>query len=366
MTPDIVHYFTSHGVRVMVSIGGITYVGPWDDALAQNPTQLGLAAAALAQSLGVGMEIDYEGNSSASIAALGTFIAAYRSVLPYDATGANPASRLTIDLASGDRWLIALAAKAGAEWLDPAHPQLDYANAMVPSRQPGASAAQSDWQEHVDGDPRMSPPMPPLAPCRFTGSLFLTGHGVTAECNDFNASVNFATRDFVENVAPNGVGSTAGMLGYMFWAAECEGTKTTCTTPPNTCQNGLGAGATYFDIPIPMPPLRQDGPLVGVPTGGAPGFALESNAPNPFRGSTVLRFALAEPAHVVIGLYNVAGAEVARPVDGDYPAGRSILPWTAMGRGGERLRSGTYFARMRAVTAAGLRIDKTGALTLLD
>ena len=57
---------------------------------------------------------------------------------------------------------------------------------------------------------------------------------------------------------PNGAGTTAGMLGYMFWAAECEGTRTACTTPPNgTCEGGLGVGATTFGVPIPMPPLRQ-------------------------------------------------------------------------------------------------------------
>jgi hypothetical protein len=36
------------------------------------------------------------------------------------------------------------------------------------------------------------------------------------------------------------------MLGYMFWAAECPGTRQVCTTPPNTCENGVGAGAKYF------------------------------------------------------------------------------------------------------------------------
>ena len=42
MTTDVVNYFKSHGIRVMLSIGGITYVDPWNQALAQNATQLGL------------------------------------------------------------------------------------------------------------------------------------------------------------------------------------------------------------------------------------------------------------------------------------------------------------------------------------
>jgi len=57
---------------------------------------------------------------------------------------------------------------------------------------------------------------------------------------------------------PNGAGTTSGMLGYMFWAAECQGTRTICTTPPNTCEGGVGVGARTYSIPIPMPPLRQN------------------------------------------------------------------------------------------------------------
>ena len=48
------------------------------------------------------------------------------------------------------------------------------------------------------------------------------------------------------------------MLGYMFWAAECPSTRRICTTPPNTCENGVGAGARAYNVPIPMQPLRQN------------------------------------------------------------------------------------------------------------
>ncbi len=33
MTADVVNYFKSRGIRVMLSIGGITYVDPWNQAL---------------------------------------------------------------------------------------------------------------------------------------------------------------------------------------------------------------------------------------------------------------------------------------------------------------------------------------------
>jgi hypothetical protein len=261
MTPDIVNYFKSKGVRVMLSIGGITYTDAWNKALAQNATQLGLNAAAVAQQLGVGIEIDYEENRSPNLAGLQAFISAYRSVLPYDATGGNHAARLTIDLAAGDRWLIDITRKATADWLTIANPVLDYANAMVPARQPSARDAMANWQEHVDGKAQYAPKIPPLAPAKFTGSLWLVGSKPIPECTNFAKSLQYptATGDFVKTVMANSAsgGTTRGMLGYMFWAAECQGTRSVCTTPPNECKGGVGAGASYYSVPIPMPALRQ-------------------------------------------------------------------------------------------------------------
>ena len=259
MNQAVVDYFKSRGIRVQLSIGGITYTDAWNQALATNPTQLGLNAAEAAQRFGVGIEIDYEENSNPNLTALQTFINAYRSVHPYDASGSNHAARLTIDLAAGDRWLIALTRKATADWLNTTTPVLDYANAMVPNRQPNnAAGAIENWQEHVDGKPQFGPPILPLAPAKFTGALYIvTGTRAAPECTSFSSSLINSTGTYVQNVAPNGAGTSSGMLGYMFWAAECPSARRVCTTPPDTCQGGVGVGATTYNIPIPMPPLRQ-------------------------------------------------------------------------------------------------------------
>jgi hypothetical protein len=234
---QIVSYFTSHNIRVMLSIGGITFVTDWNTALSTNPAQLGLNAAAVAKSLGVGIEIDYEENTTPNLAGLQSFITAYRSQLPYDATGANPAARLTIDVGAGDRFLIDLDRKATSDWLTTANPVLDYANALVPSKQPpSASSAESNWQEHVDGKSNFAPPILPLAPAKFTGSLYITsGHNPLPECTTFSSSLEDSTGTYVQTVAPNGAGTTSGMLGYMFWAAECPFIRNVCTMPLNTC-----------------------------------------------------------------------------------------------------------------------------------
>jgi hypothetical protein len=260
MTPAVIGYFTSRGVRVMLSIGGATFVDDWNSALATDPTRLGLNAAAAAKRLGAGIEIDYEENSSPNLAGLQAFIDAYRSQLPYDASGADAAARLTIDLGAGDRFLIAIARKATADWLTAARPVLDYANAMVPSKQPtSASDAEDNWQEHVDGKPQFGPPILPLAPAKFTGSLFIAaGSRVRPECTSFAASLESSTGGYVQTVAPNGAGTTAGMLGFMFWAAETPSLRGVSTTPPNTCEGGVGVGATTYAVQTPMPALRQD------------------------------------------------------------------------------------------------------------
>src|SRR4026208_314139 len=253
MNQAVVDYFKTRGVRVQLSMGGITYTDAWNEALATNPSQLGLNAAEAAQRLGVGFEIDYEENTDPNLTGLQAFINAYRSVHPYDASGTNHAARLTIDLAAGDRWLIALTRTATADWLTTTTPVLDYANAMVPSRQPNSAAtAQADWQEHVDGKPQFGPPILPLAAAEFTGPLsIVTGSRAAPEGTSFSSSLINSTGAYVQSVAPNGAGTTSGMLGYMFWAAECAATRRVRTGPPTPRGGGGGRGCGGYNLRHP-------------------------------------------------------------------------------------------------------------------
>ena len=253
MNDSVISYFQSRGVRVMMSIGGASYRKNWDKALSTNPTQLGLNAAAAAKQLNVGMEIDYENSSSPNLTGLQQFVSAYRSQIVYDATGANNAARLTIDLGDGDTYLTKLANYAVTNWLQTSSPVLDYANAMVAGQKTGVATLESGWQQHVDG---LSGSVPPMAPAKLTGSLWLIG--AQANCDNFSNSDQNTAASFVENLAPAGAGTTTGMLGYMFWAAGCQGNGTGCTFPPTTCENGMGGAMTAFSIPVPMPALRQN------------------------------------------------------------------------------------------------------------
>jgi hypothetical protein len=248
MSSAIVNYFTTHNVRVMLSIGGFTYISFWDQALSTDAKQLGTNAANAAKAMGVGIEIDYENDTSPNLAALQEFINAYRAILPFDPTGANAAARLTIDLAAGDRSLVALSQKATKEWLTTTNPVLDYANATVPNGQPTASEAEGNWKEHVTGLTLHN--IPALAPAKLTGAVRLVlGNNPTPECNNFNMSLQNSTGHFVQTVPPNGAGTTPGMLGYMFWGSEAQS--------PSTCEGGVGAGAKTYSISVPMPALRR-------------------------------------------------------------------------------------------------------------
>jgi hypothetical protein len=254
MTTAVVSYFQSKGVRVMMSIGGASFTKDWSKALSTNPTQLGINAANAAKQFNVGMEIDYEKSSNPDLTGLQQFVSAYRSVVAYDATGSNFAARLTIDLGDGDTYLTALANYATTNWLKTSAPVLDYANAMVASQNTTVSTLESGWQQHISG---LSGSVPPLAPAKLTGSLWVVGNSPIANCVNFPTSDQEVAANFVETVAPAGAGTTAGMLGYMFWGGGCQGNGTVCTFPPNTCEGGVGKGAATFNLAIPMGALRQ-------------------------------------------------------------------------------------------------------------
>jgi hypothetical protein len=110
----------------------------------------------------------------------------------------------------------------------------------------------------VDGKPTYNPVIPPKAPAKFTGGLYLKGD--MTNCYDFLASEQYEHAPYVQTVIPNGAGTTVGMLGYMFWAAGTPSARKnyTPTVDPNSCEGGMGVAAEVFNIPIPMDRLRQE------------------------------------------------------------------------------------------------------------
>jgi len=243
MTPAIVEYFTDHGIRVLLSMGGVTYTDSWNQALVTDAEALATQAVAAVRYLGAdGLEIDWENGTptEAQLDGIEAFIDTYNRVWT-ELTQTDAV--LTLDLAVGSRYLQELSRRAAEDWLPSG--DIDYINAMVPRGEPTTD----QWQEHVDGKPNYNPPILPKAPAKIAVSMWLTnGRTPHPNCVDFNASTQLAKAGYVQTVEPNGAGSTPGFLGYMFWAAECPSTRNVCTTPPNGCEGGMGVGAEYFGI----------------------------------------------------------------------------------------------------------------------
>ncbi|NKB69758.1 MAG: T9SS type A sorting domain-containing protein [Candidatus Latescibacteria bacterium] len=76
-------------------------------------------------------------------------------------------------------------------------------------------------------------------------------------------------------------------------------------------------------------------------------FELAQNYPNPFNSDTVIRYALAQPEHVQLSVYNLAGQQMATLVEGQRPAGVSTVRWDGTDKAGRNLASGVYLYRLQ-------------------
>ena len=80
----------------------------------------------------------------------------------------------------------------------------------------------------------------------------------------------------------------------------------------------------------------------------ATGLRLGQSYPNPFGPSTTIRYSLPARSHVRLGIYDVAGREVAVILDGVQTTGAHDVLWDGAGREGQPLSAGVYFVRLDA------------------
>ena len=93
----------------------------------------------------------------------------------------------------------------------------------------------------------------------------------------------------------------------------------------------------------------QPGGTTDVPGTGLPReLALSAPAPNPLRGSCVLRLALPRDAQVTLAVYDQQGRRVRALLAGALPAGEHPIVWDGRDDGGRRVASGIYFVRCAA------------------
>jgi hypothetical protein len=108
------------------------------------------------------------------------------------------------------------------------------------------------------------------------------------------------------------------------------------------------------------PALTVDAPLPG---GGVAEFGLVGNAPNPFRSTTMIRYALDRPGEVSLEVFDLAGRRVARDALGMQPAGSRQHAFTAKGLG-----TGLYLYRIRVAEpgTGAVRSTRSGKMMLVD
>ena len=69
---------------------------------------------------------------------------------------------------------------------------------------------------------------------------------------------------------------------------------------------------------------------------------LEPNYPNPFNGSTMIRYSLARPADVQLYILNVRGQRVRTLVDGAKGTGSHVVTWQGRDDDGHEVATGVY------------------------
>jgi hypothetical protein len=83
-----------------------------------------------------------------------------------------------------------------------------------------------------------------------------------------------------------------------------------------------------------------------------PAFAFAPPSPNPFAVSTVLRFDLPAATRVTAEVFDLGGERVRTLIDETRPAGIHRIAWDGQDSNGRTVRSGVYFVRVRAGSAA--------------
>jgi hypothetical protein len=74
---------------------------------------------------------------------------------------------------------------------------------------------------------------------------------------------------------------------------------------------------------------------------------LAQNYPNPFSGSTLIRYQITQPEKVCIKIYNILGQEVRTYKSAYHPAGTFSTIWDGRDNDGKRLAAGIYFCQLQ-------------------
>ena len=146
-------------------------------------------------------------------------------------------------------------------------------------------------------------------------------------------AVAWLTRDGSGN--PVGIRHDAGTYRTVYMSAAFEG------VPAGTADVLMGRIIDWL-----APQYSVDAGTVAASVPGT--LSLAQNSPNPFRGSTLVRFAVPDGGPVDVSVFDVTGRLVRRLVSGDLAAGPHSVAWDGSDSRGDRVASGVYLYRVQA------------------
>jgi WD40-like Beta Propeller Repeat len=106
----------------------------------------------------------------------------------------------------------------------------------------------------------------------------------------------------------------------------------------------------------PAPPARLTPQATQLPVR----FALGQNVPNPFSGTTTIRFELPQSSRVRIEVFDLLGRRIRTLADNEWPAGYHAVEWDRRDDAGHEIHSGVLVYRM---TAGAFRDQKKMVIT---
>jgi hypothetical protein len=145
---------------------------------------------------------------------------------------------------------------------------------------------------------------------------------------------------------PVGIRYDSGTFKTVFLSAAFEGISDSAPDP----NNQVGVMTRILDWLLP--PATE---VPQVASRAQKSMWLAQSAPNPFHGSTALRFAIPDAGPVRLTVFNVAGRRVAELVSGTLPAGTHTVRWDGRDDAGRSVASGVYLYRLEA---GGERLTK--------
>ena len=171
-------------------------------------------------------------------------------------------------------------------------------------------------------------------PVTFTGSFTGTaGNSYTARWTIGGASVPGIVNNATGSVEASYTFDTPGTYSIKLTVTDQAGVRGSTSQAGGTEAKAIVYGA---------------GSTPAVDLGRTLEFRLAQNTPNPFRNGTEIRFSLPSQSRVKLGVFDLAGRQVATLSDQVWEPGNHSLNWSGRLDGGALARGGVYIVQMVA------------------